>query len=72
MEETDLQILKNAFDRLGVQYHELVEGDYVYIQKFSAHDKPGYLNVMGGLYPLKSSGQLSNFFEFHNGKIASW
>ena len=27
---TDLEILKDAFDRLGIKYHELIEGDYVY------------------------------------------
>ena len=71
---TDLQKLKKCYDELGIKYHEVDEDGVVCIQKMSAHDKPGFLNVMGyGFAPLKKHGQLTNFIEFtREGKIASW
>lgn len=71
---TDLQKLKKTYDELGIRYHEVVEDGYTYIDKMSAHDKPGYIYVMQyGLVPLTKGIQLPKFIEFDkNGKIASW
>ena len=71
--KTHLQILKEAYDAIGIQYHELIDNGYTYIQKLAAHDKPGHIFVGYRLIPLVSSSQLTEFFEFDkNGEIASW
>ena len=73
---SDLELLEYTFKRIGIEYHKIVSQDdpsYVYIQKLNAHDEPGKIYVMGyGLIPLTSPNQLSDFFEFENGSIASW
>jgi hypothetical protein len=70
---TDLELLKDTFDKLGVEYHELVEDGYTFIQKYKAHEKPGFIMVMFEHVPLKSSSQLDNYYEFTpEGDIASW
>ncbi len=74
----DLELLEYTFNKMGVEYHKLVKKgedgtEWTYIQKRGAHDEVGKIHVMGyGLIPLTSPDQLSDFFEFENGSIASW
>jgi len=70
---SDLQIVKIVLDKYKIGYHELEEGEYTYIQPRQIRDGYKQLYVEGyGLYPLKESGQLTDFIEFLNGKIVSY
>lgn len=76
MEElNDYQVLKNAFDKLNVQYHEVEEkmgADVIICMRpFRSGEKKGFVNTVVGLYPLKRGEQLGNYFEFCNGKMIS-
>lgn len=73
-EKTDFVKLTEVYDELGIKYHLITNNGWKYVQKMGAHDKPGFLYVMGhGLVELKSEGQMMNFIEFDKqGKIASW
>ena len=73
--KTNLQQLKDCYDLLGIQYHELKENGYTYIQKINAHEEPGkiYVEREIGVVELKTSSQLTDFFEFDKtGKLVSW
>ena len=74
---TDLELLEDTFNKLGVEYHKLSspkDPNYVYIQKMGAHDTTGHIWVseQQGLVPLTDPSQLRDFFEFYEGDIASW
>lgn len=70
--KTDLELLEETYNKLGVKYHKLVNGDYTYIQKFRAHEKEGIIVVNLMEVKLIKPEQLDNYFEFYKGSIASW
>jgi len=73
-ELTDLEKLRGTFDDLEISYHELYDGDHIYIQKMGVHDEEGFIfSLEHDLVPLKNATQLTNFFEFDiEGTLVSW
>ncbi len=70
---SDLEMTKITLKKFGIQYHEIIEGENVYIQTFGKLDVTGRLYVKGyGLVELKSSDQLNNYMEFNKETIASY
>ena len=72
---TDLELLKNMYDKLGVEYHEVKSDKYTYITKCHAHDVRNktiivYLKEMEA--SVNNITRCRSYFEFENGKLVSW
>ena len=69
----NLELTKVVLTKCGIRFHELVDGEWVYIMSFKDGDIKNHINVEGyGLVELKKSCQFSNYMEFHKGDIASY
>jgi len=72
-DRTDLDKLRDTFDDLGIQYHELEENDSTFIQVLRPHETPGKVFVGPGLSELERSSQLIKYFEFNEDEeLISW
>lgn len=70
---SDLELLEDTFNKLGVKYHKITNSDYVYIQKMGPHDIESHIYIEHyGLFKITNPEQLGDYFEFYKGKIVSW
>lgn len=72
-DHSDLEMVKITLKKYFGNFHEIQSGEYTYLQPYRKGDMDGHLYVEGyGMVPLENPGQLTDFMEFHNGKIISY
>ena len=72
-DHSDLEMCRITLKKYFGNFHEIQSGEYTYLQPYRKGDMDGHLYVEGyGMVPLEKPEQLTDFMEFHNGKIASY
>lgn len=73
--KTDEEIVILTLEKLKIRFHYIASNDnpkYTYTQPMKPKDVEGKIHIGYGLVDLKDPGQLNNFFEFHEGELASY